>query len=543
MSKTFDEGGAKGLLLANLGSSLKGCNIVFDSTLETEQEETSADVPVSDGENNSNSNIAFLQQKLESHLNGQPIHVLSLVPQLKSLRQEFASLEQEGHVEALSKGKKQYAAPQEEELVADRSIHLEAIERSRASQAELGRSLMDHDSDDDDGYGPVDLGGNNDFDDGEVDEFEFGNNTNIHDGNHRFSSSSFQQTFEASQPPSQATMLLDALATGEISFSANSSQEFFSSYTLESLSQKNLWAGAAHWKKIPVKKPKSANNEDTSDSKFVKSKKKAKPKHNVSTLLRLLEPVEDLDDIMRKPPKSKKKGVNPLQLSKTMLTKHAKNDNLLPEDAGLALQNLSSLFMRPTLNLAEFNILTNSQQTTSKKHVGFGGIEFDDYDDHDNDGPGFEFGGGDDSFQQEGFVMPELEGIRKVNKVHVGYATVAKKVDVKRLKKDLWQELHQRFETMDEEKEDNDPLGLDSQSTIESSITSTTKTRKASLGSTSSADPEALSFQDTIQKMKSSQTQSDVTLPFYFICVLHLANEKGLALESQGLQDFIIHSS
>jgi condensin complex subunit 2 len=43
--------------------------------------------------------------------------------------------------------------------------------------------------------------------------------------------------------------------------------------------------------------------------------------------------------------------------------------------------------------------------------------------------------------------------------------------------------------------------------------------------------------------MQSTQTQTDVTLPFYFICVLHLANEKGLALESMGLEDFVIHSS
>ena len=34
MSKTFDEGGAKGLLLVNLGVGSNGCNIVFDSKEE-----------------------------------------------------------------------------------------------------------------------------------------------------------------------------------------------------------------------------------------------------------------------------------------------------------------------------------------------------------------------------------------------------------------------------------------------------------------------------------------------------------------------------
>ena len=32
MSKSFDEGGAKGLLLVNLGVGERGCNIVFDSS-------------------------------------------------------------------------------------------------------------------------------------------------------------------------------------------------------------------------------------------------------------------------------------------------------------------------------------------------------------------------------------------------------------------------------------------------------------------------------------------------------------------------------
>ena len=31
MSKSFDDGGIKGLLLGNLGVSQNGCNIIFDS--------------------------------------------------------------------------------------------------------------------------------------------------------------------------------------------------------------------------------------------------------------------------------------------------------------------------------------------------------------------------------------------------------------------------------------------------------------------------------------------------------------------------------
>ena len=53
---------------------------------------------------------------------------------------------------------------------------------------------------------------------------------------------------------------------------------------------------------------------------------------------------------------------------------------------------------------------------------------------------------------------------------------------------------------------------------------------------------ELVSFKDTIHKLGATEAQEDVSLAFYFICVLHLANEKGLKLENgeHGLNDFVI---
>ena len=53
-------------------------------------------------------------------------------------------------------------------------------------------------------------------------------------------------------------------------------------------------------------------------------------------------------------------------------------------------------------------------------------------------------------------------------------------------------------------------------------------------------EPATISFQDAVREMEEQKTQADVTLPFYFICMLHLANEHGLRLESQGLEDFTV---
>jgi condensin complex subunit 2 len=41
---------------------------------------------------------------------------------------------------------------------------------------------------------------------------------------------------------------------------------------------------------------------------------------------------------------------------------------------------------------------------------------------------------------------------------------------------------------------------------------------------------EEMSFQDLVCDINSEQKQKDVSLPFYFLCLLHLANEKVRAI-------------
>ncbi|KAL3937125.1 MAG: hypothetical protein SGBAC_007692 [Bacillariaceae sp.] len=537
MSKTFDEGGAKGLLLANLGVSNKGCNIVFDSTLEDQHE---MDCP-KDKEDDCTTeaetvDITSLNQKLEASLEGQPLFLMQLVPQLASLREEYSELKQGGFVDKLLPSSLRYAAPKEDEIEADKSIHLEAMERSRASQA--GRSLLPKENDadassimDDGNANFVDFGAGNDFG---GDDDNFLADSTFHDGNHRYSSSSFQASFEASQEPSQAVVLLDAIANGDISGS-KSNYEYFNSQAISQI-QGNMWAGAAHWKKQAKKSGKVPSKNKGKKGKPASSK--SRKKINICDIIDLRSPVEDLEDLMRKPPKGKK-GVDPLQITKVTITKYTKNNNLLPIDLGLTVHDFDSFFLRPNDKISSYR--AQQMASTLGKQVAFaqGGDDDEASFGGDIDGPGFDFGGDDDDHEDAGdFIVPALEGVRKIEKIQVGYATKAKKVDVKRLKKDLWVELELAFvdkkkaendsvETMEEhEKEDEDYEEHNEKAEQQS------ETPKGSL-----------SFQSTVKEMQSTQTQSDATLPFFFICVLHLANEKGLALESTGLKDFIIHSS
>ncbi|CAJ1937630.1 unnamed protein product [Cylindrotheca closterium] len=541
MSKTFDEGGAKGLLLANLGVSNNGCNIVFDSTLEERNEmDVREDQANGLAKEVDSVDVISLNQKLEASLEGQPLFLMQLVPQLASLREEYSQLKQDGFVDKLLPSSLRYAAPKEDEIEADKSIHMEAIERSRVSQA--GQSLLAKDQEDDpslnmdDGNSDfVDFGAGNDFGgDDDHDDNLLGDST-IHDGNHRYSSSSFQASYEGSQEPSQAVVLLDAIANGDISGS-QSNYEYFNSQALSQI-QGNMWAGAAHWKKQAKKSGKKApTKKKAGDGKRKPSASKSrKKKINIHDLiLDLRTPVEDLEDLMRQPPKGKK-GVDPLQITKATNTKYSNNDNLLPIDLGLTVQDFDSFFLRPQDKVSSYR--GRQAASTLGKQVAFahGGGNDDVSFGGDSDGPGFDFGGDDEDHDEDGgFIVPELEGVRKIEKIQVGYATKAKKVDVKRLKKDLWEELERSFaDKRKVETDSNKPKEVDTSEGEEN------EERDTPMG----AIEGSLSFQSTVKEMQSTQTQSDATLPFFFICVLHLANEKGLALESTGLEDFIIHTS
>ena len=535
MSKTFDEGGAKGLLLVNLGTSGNGCDIIFDSGLADEEEKAGEDC--NGNEENRESmkttvDISSLTLKLENLLADQSIHSLSLVPQLAGLRAEFSQLEEEGFVDHkdVKVGRKRRFAPDpEEEDEADKSIHQDVLERSRIS---MGRSFVDeddnvpnHNDDDEQEYGADDFGG---FDDGDDDD-DFDAFIAADDTGRRYSSISFADPMPAgSQGAAATTVLLDAIESGQVL--GETEYEFFDTQELSHVAA-NAWAGSAHWKPLAhLHKPKVAKETKNAEKKPSRSKK------SKNRVFVDLKQTPDLSDILRKPPKTKsRRAADPLQFTAASITKYTKNENLLPPDAGIRPNVLSSLFLRPN---AVIKPRSEVDPVNHTKTVGFamdqvetfGGDAWDDgsvggFGD-DDDGPGFmmndSVGGADDD--PDDFVVEELDGVRKVEKVSVGYATIAKKVDVKRLKRDLWTEVESHLtKSRTEEKDDDD-------------------NEEENFPTTPTAMSGPLSFQNTVQIMEANKTQLDVTLPFYFICILHLANEKGLRLEPKGLEDFEIHS-
>ena len=366
---------------------------------------------------------------------------------------------------------RRYATSQEEEKEAEMSIHQEALERSRASQGVLSQHAM---SEAGDSYAADDFGGGDDDDDDD-DDFGFSDFIAADENGERYSSISFQdEAFVDDGPPgstkpkSNATALLDAICSGEAL--GGNDYEFFNAATVEKLTAGNVWAGSAHWKKTEKLRKKRA----APTKKGTKERKKKDTKKR--GFIDLSKP-PCLDDVLRAAPKSKR-GTDPLQLSKAAKTKHGKADNLLPPDAGIGMEQLSTLFLRPNTVLGKVDESREKGKTVGKSLIVFVGracimpswtsnslvssvflhsLGFQDT--VESFGAGFDYGGDDDSYGggddgpgfafadsgDDDFVINELEGVRKIDKIQVGYATVAKKVDVKRLKKDLWNELEATF--------------------------------------------------------------------------------------------------
>ena len=232
------------------------------------------------------------------------------------------------------------------------SIHQEALERSRASQGTLAQHQMPHRRpEEEDEYAADDFGGGDDDDDD--DDFGFSDFIAADENGQRYSSISFQDEafVDDGAPPeskTNTTALLDAICSGN-ALGGSNDYEFFNTATVEKMTSGNVWAGSAHWKKTEKQsnKKKRAAAAPKKKKKQSKKKKVAKPSGVID-----FSKTPCLDDVLRTAPKNKR-GTDPLQLSKANKTKYGKADNLLPPDAGIGIEQLSTLFLRPNTVLGK----------------------------------------------------------------------------------------------------------------------------------------------------------------------------------------------
>ncbi|CAM9252653.1 unnamed protein product [Discosporangium mesarthrocarpum] len=161
------------------------------------------------------------------------------------------------------------------------------------------------------------------------------------------------------------------------------------------------------------------------------------------------------------------------------------------------------------------------------------------------------FGEVEDKFRGQGL----LEAGREVEKISIGYARKAKRVDVRLLKGSLWRHIKSKsipkptlpsdaLEGTDEEGGRCDAAankGPSARQVCRPHSPWDNGVEESQLDVSTDKGSE-MCFSDVIEDVASKKNgQAGATVPFYFICLLHLANEKGLCLEGQrDLRDFAI---
>ncbi|KAI8331907.1 condensin complex subunit 2/barren [Chlamydoabsidia padenii] len=288
------------------------------------------------------------------------------------------------------------------------------------------------------------------------------------------------------------------------------------------------WAGPEHWK---LRKPKTKKHPDETSTSEPTPKKAAS---RVTFTIDFLEGEDiDTDEIF-----ANKRGASiTLGHTKDHLT------YLLPDDEHFSSKQLLRYFIKPVYSITRWknnSFRGNSVEITDKgkpadgldmnqdPDVGYWANHQDtneSYADIDfgHDDTNFDFNDDtqydDTPTHEDGYDNNELEAnedstiyddqlitnaqVRKTKTPYVNYAKTAKRVDVRKLKDNLWKAL-----TID-------PTG----------------------GGKTNNDGKVYGerrFSDVLQdlkKMYPPRVMKDISVPFCFICVLHLANEQNLMIE------------
>ncbi|OXB38178.1 condensin complex subunit 2 [Cryptococcus neoformans] len=324
------------------------------------------------------------------------------------------------------------------------------------------------------------------------------------------------------------------------------------------------WAGAEHWRlrKVSRKDTATAGTITSTSSKTKADKTPFAIDFHTPLATSLSTSTKALFT-----PASNKSSITLPSTSALTKTKNGKSmsgqrrlreERLLPDDMHFSSHQLLRLFLKPQFSLkmrpggknmgamggmigADGEIDENFWAAAAKEREGgecvgdeFGSApapfesqffqDDDDYGDMDNDvdfgpiqpnvpvlsGPGEE--------EDDLWAGTQME-LKKVRPENVNFAKKAKRVDVKRLKDDIWTGLKDLVphadKTGDTDTDDENP--------------------------TPSTPPEPSDFEPVktfssiIQSLRSTyppQKMSEISTSFCFICLLHLANEEGLRIES-----------
>ncbi|KAK9866833.1 hypothetical protein WJX84_006304 [Apatococcus fuscideae] len=507
-SAQFDEGGARGLLLHNL-SVLHGCDIAFDSTevpdISVNVHEAVPDVQVP---------LEGLQQQIAQGLGQNSAPLPDISPSLTEL------LRLAGASPPLS------AAQEAHDLIASlvSAGASGTVDADAAAQGLQQLSLLDDAALPDNGAG------------GPADDFAAGfDDDNDQDGDSPASEPEPGPSEDAAlgQPssspgledsisglPCESASTLGQQEEGDLGVGAADDAPDVAEWLLRASQQDPIaaggkagWAGASHWKfRTRTAKP-TASATDSAASGSTAPKRRPSRRKQARAVL-------DFENLPELPAGAFEVATSRDQIChKALPPAHT----LLAPDCHFQASHLACLFLKPHAKLtskrrgkaaaAQLPPATQSSSLWHSQDDNMGFPETGGDDDDDDMGHG---GGWGDEGSSEAFANGSASLVpapRQVARISVTYASAAKQVDVRVLKETLRDGL-QALQSPD-------------------------------AAATDSASSE-VSFQELLQQVPADTAAgkpSDLSVHLCFICVLHLANEHGLAITAAPSLDSMVISS
>ncbi|KAJ8515716.1 hypothetical protein ONZ45_g6881 [Pleurotus djamor] len=304
------------------------------------------------------------------------------------------------------------------------------------------------------------------------------------------------------------------------------------------------WAGPEHWKMRKVIRRGDAD----ANGKTTKARREKKEAFKIDFLAPAEKSIAALTKELFAPAVGRA-GINlpghgPKKGKKKSKEGTKRDDHRLPDDMHFSSTQLVTLFLKPkfALKMRGRRVKYNQDNGEVDQNTwaqgardGDGGEDIDQnplpfntqFFGDDDDGPGFgdddgfdagigSFAGAEVDMDGEQDLLAATQGqSRRVKPEFVKYAKRAKRVDVKKLKENIWKGLDIVTSTTgDADQEHN--MDVDD--------------------APKPTDPtDARQFSSVISNLQRSyppEKMRDISTSFCFICLLHLANEEGLRLES-----------
>ncbi|KAG2175870.1 hypothetical protein INT44_000348 [Umbelopsis vinacea] len=538
-SADFDEGGARGLLLNNLTVD-RGGKIIFDASDAFADPEDDDEVPTPD-----------LKEKKASEEKAEGDR-----PPVDAMDIESSEVEKKEDDNKIEVSRLKAKLPSLEELsILEISPSLREFEFSSSNALDIPAAKSNNEDTNPDNSQEIEPEpefpqeeGNNDMDDvfNEID------NDQEQEPDANQEESQLGGFFEPANPGTDAA----TVRTYEMAMNPDLQTDMFSYF--DSAFMRN-WAGPEHWKlRRPVSKAAKEATEQGVEEGDETQKGKKKPKV-----------VFEIDFLNSEDINEEELFANDKKGSITMPVKRdAKNStHLLPDDMHFSSKQLLHYFLKPDRSFrkrkpAETTATVSNDQIDENVQPDEPDAQYwaqeeeMAIDDGNLTQADLSFAGDqtiltaveDTTFLQDAFdeindaEMDKVYGdelitnhrLKKIKPIYVNYAKTAKRVDVRRLKDNLWK-------TLKTEPVDDKPVMPESSNTLDEE--------------TEDAIKGEHKFSEVIHNLKkeySEKSMKDISVPFCFICLLHLANEKKLKISNEadpedlfdamgsGLKDLIV---